>query len=428
MCVCLLCGEVAIAVLAVPLNVVSLGRADLCAMEDSGGLLQEHVPLPTLFDRALQLHSRSQDSQITADEAKKGCDVLQQCEGLIDKLGVFSSNEQKDDISTGDLKYLLVPYLRAELLEKVDTSDRLQTLKSASLLLKVFISSCERLELLPDAELSAFNQEASITAERRRATKIARFKRAKAAELKLQEIRERRERRGRSRGAAAIGSVADHGEEHTEDEFEEEEREAWLSQIALSLCKALDLLEMLKREEELLAVKHNKNGEDVTTRAMLDERISKAESWHKGAALKARTSKPAHPITCATFAQDVIEGRASLGQGHDHSHQPLFGPASLVGNSITTERQRMAAQVFQPSHRLPTMSIEEAGLKEMEIMKKWTERNSQLQEEANSSWAREPKKDNESDDEAAEYKARAWDDWKDDNPKGSGNKKLTPCG
>lgn len=61
---------------------------------------------------------------------------------------------------------------------------------------------------------------------------------------------------------------------------------------------------------------------------------------------------PAQPITCATFAQDVLEGRAEVSQAHDHKHKPLiFGPASLVGGSLTSERQRMAAQVFQPAHR-----------------------------------------------------------------------------
>lgn len=404
-------------------------------MDDQGQQLSEQVqeqleytPLPALFDKALQLHSRAVDSQITSDEAKKGCELLRQCEGLIDKLGLFSSNEQKDDISTGDLKYLLVPYFLAELMEKVESSDRLQALRLASSYLKVFMSSCERLDLLPDAEFSAFNQEAPVTADARRATKIARFKRAKAAESKLQELRERRERRGRSRGAAAKGSMADHGDDNIGDEFEDEEREAWLSQISLSLCKALDLAEMLKLEEEVLGVKHSENGQEVLTRSMLDVRTSTAEARHKNAATRAKTWKAAQPITCATFAQDVIEGRASIGQGHEHNHQPLFGPASLVGDHITTERQKIAAQVFQPSHRLPTMSIEEAGLKEMEIMRKWTERNAKLQEEANSSWANEAKKGNESDEEAAEYKSRAWDDWKDDNPRGSGNKKLTPCG
>ncbi|RZR98244.1 hypothetical protein BHM03_00027556 [Ensete ventricosum] len=79
------------------------------------------------------------------------------------------------------------------------------------------------------------------------------------------------------------------------------------------------------------------------------------------------------------------------------------------------------------SRRLPTMSIEEAGLREMEMMQKWQERNAKLMEEANSSWHKEGT--TSTDDEDAEVeKARAWDDWKDDHPRGAGNKKLTPCG
>lgn len=84
----------------------------------------------------------------------------------------------------------------------------------------------------------------------------------------------------------------------------------------------------------------------------LDDRTKRAEAWHRDAAIRAQYTKPAEPITCATFAQDVIEGRAKVSQAHDHKHQPLlFGPASLVGGSLTSERERMAAQVFQPSYR-----------------------------------------------------------------------------
>jgi hypothetical protein len=87
-------------------------------------------------------------------------------------------------------------------------------------------------------------------------------------------------------------------------------------------------------------------------REMLDERTKKAETWHHNAANRVAYSKPADPITCATFAQDVIEGRASVSQAHEHKHQPLiFGPASIVGGGLTSERERMTAQVFQPSYR-----------------------------------------------------------------------------
>ena len=137
---------------------------------------------------------------------------------------------------------------------------------------------------------------------------------------------------------------------------------------------------MLKREEEMLsAIKEkqlkvsllsfftwyydsfdklrkwcydDQDGEDVFSRDALDDRTKKAETWHRDAAARVQYSRPAQPITCAIFAQDVLEGRASVSQGHEHKHQPLiFGPASIVNGSLSTERERMIAQVFQPSHR-----------------------------------------------------------------------------
>lgn len=39
---------------------------------------------------------------------RKGCEALRKCEERISKLGLFSANETKDDISTTNLKYILV--------------------------------------------------------------------------------------------------------------------------------------------------------------------------------------------------------------------------------------------------------------------------------------------------------------------------------
>lgn len=39
---------------------------------------------------------------------KKGCQALAQCEEMVGKLGLFSTNESKEDISTTNLKYILV--------------------------------------------------------------------------------------------------------------------------------------------------------------------------------------------------------------------------------------------------------------------------------------------------------------------------------
>lgn len=88
------------------------------------------------------------------------------------------------------------------------------------------------------------------------------------------------------------------------------------------------------------------------SQSILDERTKRAEDWHRNAAARSQYIKPAQPITCATFAQDVLEGRAKVSQAHEHKHQPMiFGPASLVKGGQKTERERMAEKVFQPHHR-----------------------------------------------------------------------------
>lgn len=39
---------------------------------------------------------------------KRGIEALRKCEDMVSKLGLFSANETKDDISTSNLKYILV--------------------------------------------------------------------------------------------------------------------------------------------------------------------------------------------------------------------------------------------------------------------------------------------------------------------------------
>lgn len=59
----------------------------------------------------------------------------------------------------------------------------------------------------------------------RASEQVARFRKQRAAESKLQEIRERKERRRRSMQATAKAATVEHGEENLPDEDDEEERE-----------------------------------------------------------------------------------------------------------------------------------------------------------------------------------------------------------
>jgi hypothetical protein len=39
---------------------------------------------------------------------RRGVDLLRRCDEMVSKLGLFSANESKEDVSTTNLKYLLV--------------------------------------------------------------------------------------------------------------------------------------------------------------------------------------------------------------------------------------------------------------------------------------------------------------------------------
>ncbi|KAL8167750.1 hypothetical protein V2J09_009249 [Rumex salicifolius] len=202
-----------------------------------------------------------------------------------------------DYVIDADWIYLVarVPYYFGELTEKFLQDDRIQVLKASLVKLREFISFCEPLELVPQEEIETSLQGGTNVLADQRARKIARFKRQRVAESKLLEIKERKERRGRSTRAAALSTPVDAGEEDISDDDGEEEREAtsypchysqiykhptlhcvrsvlflwlmfpltqillvftgqaWLTTISLALCKAYDLLEMLKKEEDMLS-------------------------------------------------------------------------------------------------------------------------------------------------------------------------------
>ncbi|KAK4725659.1 hypothetical protein R3W88_030576 [Solanum pinnatisectum] len=214
----------------------------------------------------------------------------------------------------------------------------IHTIASESSVDREFISFCETTELVPEEEMETSKQGGANTFADRRAKK---------------------ERRGRSTKASSLSTPVESGEDDGLDVDGDKERE--ISKHPC-LCHAFDLLEMLNKEEEILSAikeKQLQDGEKEFSQLVLDERTKKVETWHRDAAARAPYTKTAAPITCATFAQDVIEGRDNVSQAHEHKHKPLiFGPASLVGRNPTTEREKIAAQVFQPHYRLATMSIE----------------------------------------------------------------------
>lgn len=76
------------------------------------------LPLPALFQRARdlwrQLGTAPASAPATQRLVAEGTACLQAAAAAADALALFSANEDRDDLATGDIKYLLIPFYQAE--------------------------------------------------------------------------------------------------------------------------------------------------------------------------------------------------------------------------------------------------------------------------------------------------------------------------
>ena len=115
---------------------------------------------------------------------------------LVAQLHLFSSNETVDDISDGDLKYLLLDYYLAELILKKIGNDRKDNLQQARHHYESFLRLLDNYRILSKEDeklLETYTENpktfstASITSgSTRRAAKIARYKQEKELKAILQ--------------------------------------------------------------------------------------------------------------------------------------------------------------------------------------------------------------------------------------------------
>lgn len=289
------------------------------------------------------------------DAATTAINHLTQLFTAVSQAALISSNESLDEISTPSLKYLLLPYLIARAHAQVhgDPYLRHAALTDSRRWLSIFFKRVDKLDLLSQEERDAALEETPIRAmspSERRETKIARFREEKETERKLEILRQR-----------ASDSALDD---------DEAERELVLTVLGSGIRRALDFLDGLEQEMEVLkfAVREMEKGVDPR---------EKAEKMRP-------RGKP--------------EGMGGL-------------PATF---RIVSERERIKEGVFRPSHSLPTYTVEEWGRIEMERLAR---RNRDIVK------ARmEPEDSDEEEAIEVERKEKSrWDDWKDEHNKGSGN-------
>ena len=94
-----------------------------------------------------------------------------------------------------------------------------------------------------------------------------------------------------------------------------------------------------------------------------------------------------------------------------HEHNPMNDP---------NFRKDIESKVFQPGHSLPTVSLNDFADNEMKMAAQMQEQ--QAEAERMAKLEEDEDSDKEEVNERKVKKDRAWDDWKDENEKGAGNK------
>ncbi|UNI21803.1 Type 2A phosphatase-associated protein 42 [Purpureocillium takamizusanense] len=387
--------------------------------------------------RALEASPDAATSPRYADAVDAAAAQYARALDLSSALAVFSPNESLEDLATASLPYLLASFYLAEVLQRTptfvhpvpsasgsgssgapssspseSTRRRLEVLRRARAAYERFVDLADAYGLVsgPYVEmLERYRDDAEgfavvppgRDAAARREGKIAGFRAEKALRERLAYLRARKSRR-RHNDDEDTGGVDD--EDDDGDVDEEVARELHLATVAHAVHQTFQALDSMNREVPLLAQaqsapdnynNYNNNGAERQSgnqrpRANDDD---DATTW--------RLDQPLHRSG---------PGATRPGRGGPLLSQrgtPLQ-PFTLVGS-----RADLARGVFRPGHNLPTMSIDE-------YLEEERRRGGIL--EGGTDPAR-PQVD-EDDVDAADretYKAREWDDFKDENPRGSGN-------
>ncbi|KAI9090951.1 TAP42-like protein [Phlyctochytrium arcticum] len=344
------------------------------------------LPLKTEFHNATTLYHALEDSPLASADPAYQKDVhtaitsLARCATLIDTIGIFSTNEILEDVNTGDLRFLLVDAYLGDLIYKSMGRDRLDILKDSQMHYERFLATCEQHEILSkeDRKFLEIQMKGGIPdPDRRRTEKIARFKREKATKDKIKQLHDQ----------IALQAKPAHTDPDAIDE--ELDRDIILTTVDLFIQRTIENLTLIVDERALL------------------ERMAKARLEMGPVERSERESGDDSRLDSHPPPQMKHQGPLMAQDGK------ILRPFTL-----TSQRNALLNQVFQPGHTLPSLSVEEYLEREME-------RGNFLSGGTNEDMAAAAVLHNEEDEAAADaetMKQREWDEFKDVTPKGWGNR------
>ncbi|KAL0215031.1 hypothetical protein P9112_007215 [Eukaryota sp. TZLM1-RC] len=332
--------------------------------------------LDALYDWQHQSFSSSESSLLES---------LHHLHSFITHESLFSSNEELDDVSTSSLPYLLVPFFLGIATSNSSSLSRLQAISHGKSYLNTFTTLAYNYNILSESLISSF----SLLSDDLKPKEVDAYEKRKFLVLRQKRIKE-------------LLSLIEPINVNTSDE--ENIRQHYIIKIELAVVVTFKTLEFLVQEENMLkeVEKMKSEGRDVVS----EYQSEKAKMFRK-------------PLTKLT-REDLQKKSLDLGQ-NSRSNLPL---SHVMGQGRS--RQEVNNQVFDVSHRLFTISSEEADQMEAERIfnRMEKEEKEKIQQEIHQRQLQNQSFYIDSTIDSTDfqtYKDRYWDDWKDANPKGTGN-------
>ena len=358
--------------------------------------------------------------------------IFETLQNEIQSGAIFSTNESLNDVSTSSLSLLSVEYHMAKAylhLPFQSSKERWRNVTKAMELFHLFLSRCHDYETIFDDNLraqyenvlsiheshhhgsSSSNNDAIDIDEtstiynykippQSRDEKIQNYKLTKTISSQISNYKSKMEQRTRL-------SLS---QEDVLDGFDHD-----------SLLRSLTLQELILHGLDSLAEIHSVSLELQMLQMSVqhEERMSHEQQYRHG---RSNDSNRNH---------DNLSTNRRRQQPPTTSNKPMtltHITQDPITNQLLFQKEVVQKTIFRPSWNQPTMSLSDFAQKEMEDAKERAERQKQSEEEQRDKPRRYEYlvRDGLEDDaklvDASAKVDRDWDDWKDENPRGSGNK------
>lgn len=378
-----------------------------------------------------------EDDNNSQTPIEKSIDILIKLQTQISRAGILSNNEVLDDVATSSLEFIGVEYHLGRAFLMLPTYQlggggnntaspsilRKTNITRATEYFHAYLKIVDQLDLLAEATIKEYHtllDMEDIDADAKSSRPITRMNQSQIREMKIQRFQRKR---AASQKQAQLQSLLQRRsrlglaqeEEMEGHDFESLSRTLHIETLRLYAEECLEEIQSCNSELEMLemAIKMER-GRMISQ----DPRMNSDRSHSRSGAADGGGGMPKKPLQMTQITQNPLTGELQM-----QTQQVMNGQLKPI-----MQRQEIANQVFRPGWNQPTMTLEELGERERADaiqraeQQKVAEAEAKLRPRRYEQLVKDGMEDDEKLVEASAKLDRDWDDWKEENPRGSGNK------